>query len=139
MRLAQRTPLRVAAPLRAAVARVTFSKVREKRAVVCVCARACRRPDARTLTISPNHTPQAAAPPRPLAPPLPAMASPAAGAPTADAAVAATTPPPPPCPKLTALRAAMAGAGVDAYIVPTEDPHMVSEREESGCAWVEGE
>lgn len=67
------------------------------------------------------------------------MASPAADAPTADAAVAATTPPPPPCPKLTALRAAMAGAGVDAYIVPTEDPHMVSEREESGCAWVEGE
>jgi hypothetical protein len=35
-----------------------------------------------------------------------------------------------PCPRLSAVRAAMrladGGAGVDAFIVPTEDPHMVS-------------
>ena len=37
-----------------------------------------------------------------------------------------------PCPRLAAVRAAMrladGGLGVDAFIVPTEDPHMVSER-----------
>lgn len=54
------------------------------------------------------------------------MAGPAADAPTAAAdPAAAAAPAAPPCPKLVALRAAMADAGVDAYIVPTEDPHMV--------------
>ena len=53
-----------------------------------------------------------------------------ADAPSAEAA--ATTAVCDPCPRLSAVRAAMrladGGLGVDAFIVPTEDPHMVSER-----------
>lgn len=51
-------------------------------------------------------------------------------------AEAAAPPAAPPCPRLAALRAAMAAAdggdGVDAYLVPTEDPHMVRESGEGG-------
>ena len=45
---------------------------------------------------------------------------------SAEAAAATITNP---CPRLSAVRAAMrladGGVGVDAFIVPTEDPHMV--------------
>jgi len=98
-------------------------------------------PQARLLTTPPTR------------PSLPAMAPRASAAGAGDAAAAAATAEAPaeapaaaaptksaaaPDPRLSALRAAMAaadgGAGVDAYIIPTEDPHMVREERERGEA-----